>query len=82
VKNIIVEINAGELRCNDCQYLRIFHTGLVGESHPVCGVFHTTGDWGDTDMKRPKDCIDAEKKARKMAESLLDRYNKRKVQAK
>jgi hypothetical protein len=56
---ILLTINAGKDLCNDCEHLSIFSTGLIGESHPVCGIFGTTGDWGDNDMKRAKECLKA-----------------------
>ena len=61
MRTITLKINAGAKMCGDCEYLRIFSTGLLYESHPTCAIFHANGKWGARDMKRPKECLKAEK---------------------
>lgn len=63
--NIQIEIDCKDKMCGDCKFKSIHSTGLIGETHPVCVLFHNTGDWGKTDMKRGKECIAAQKKAMK-----------------
>lgn len=61
---IILTIDCADKTCGDCQYKRIFKTGLVGEFHPGCELFPGYyGRWGERDMKRSRQCIAAQKKA-------------------
>lgn len=52
---------AGGTRCDDCEHLHKFTTGLIGEFHMTCKVFDISGRWGELNMKRPKACLNAEK---------------------
>ena len=66
---IAIKISAGKKMCDDCEYLTIFHTGLVGEFHPMCDIFDEVyGEWGERNMKRAKACLAAEKRSSKGGE--------------
>ena len=61
-KTIVVKIDAGPTHCDNCEYLGSFSTGLVSELYPRCKLFKLNGPCGEYNMKRPKECLDAEKK--------------------
>ena len=52
--------------CNDCNFLIIFHTGMINEFHPKCTLFDVCGDWGQRNMKRCKTCLSAQTKYEKL----------------
>jgi hypothetical protein len=64
MKTISIKIDAGEKMCDQCEMLHYFSTGLIGEWYMRCRLFDQTGDWRDSNMKRTKECIKAEKQAK------------------
>ena len=65
-RTLSIEIKAEEKLCNIyCPFFSVFRTGLVGEWHPRCDLFHESGKWREYTMKRAKECLKAEKAATK-----------------
>lgn len=64
MRTIALQITAGEYTCDDCTFLRMFSTGLVGEKHPQCDIFDQVGAWGERNMKRHPHCLSAERRSR------------------
>lgn len=62
---ITIKINCEENTCGDCQYLKIFQTGILGEFHPYCVIFNKDGKWGERDMLRSFKCKKVEMKNNK-----------------
>lgn len=62
---IKLTINCAKTTCGDCQYLKIFQTGILGEFHPHCVIFDKNGKWGEHDMCRSFECKRAEIKNNK-----------------
>jgi len=64
VRTLLIEVTAGDKLCNDeCPFFGIHSTGLIGEWHPRCELFHESGKWREHTMKRAKGCLKAEKAA-------------------
>ena len=57
---ISLDLKADCEYCNDCQFLTVFHTGMIGEFHPKCNLFDICGEWGETNMKRCRQCKDSQ----------------------
>lgn len=62
MRTITLQITAGEKTCDDCTFMRMFSTGLAGETHPQCDIFDQVGAWSERNMKRHPYCLTAERR--------------------
>lgn len=61
-RSLLIEVKAEDKLCDaQCPHFTIFSTGLIGEWHPRCELFHENGEWREHTMKRAKECLKAEK---------------------
>ncbi len=65
-RTIAIEIDASDTKCNDCDHLEIRKAGFIvfDQIYPICNIFGESGISGTTNMKRPRVCLDAERKAK------------------
>lgn len=64
MRQILIDIDCGETQCQPCEFLTWDGVRLS------CDVFGTHGITLSTDMPRPTECLEAERKAKEVCDEL------------